>query len=242
MEKSEAKAQTGAVGTLDETVVIEYLQQHTDFLQHHPQVLADQVITHDSGAATSLIERQVGVLRANNRELHSRLQELMDMARGNEQRVTRLNNIAKALIGAADGAGFAAALTDCICREMRVNAVYVGLRELPAAIASAAASIEPLPESSPASEAVTHVFRRGKPICGPLSAQQVEALFAGQTDVVVASAAMVPLGTDDVHGALVLASADADYFGPDMGTLFLELLGELVTTGLRRHLGADVLA
>lgn len=241
MEKSEAKAQSHATDALDEATVVEYLQQHADFLQQHPDVLAEQAVAHDSGAATSLIERQVGVLRTSNRELQARLNELIEMARGNEQRVTRLNNIAKALLAADDDAEFAAALVACICREMRVDAVYAGLRRLPAAIGSGAATLEPLAEDGPASAAVTHVFRRGKPICGPLSAAQVAALFGGHGGAALASAAMLPLGTGGVQGALVLASADTDYFEADMGTLFLELLGDLVTTGLRRHLGADIL-
>lgn len=245
MNMNEAKEQTSVEATLDEAAVVEHLQQHADFLQRHPDVLAAQAVSHDSGAAASLIERQVGVLRDNNRQLQSRLNELIEMARGNEQRVTRLNSIAKALLAAADGAAFATALNDCIRQEMRVDATFVGLRGLDAAVGTGGSAIQPLPEQSPASDAVTHVFRRGKPICGPLSAQQVEALFGAEADAeapTVASAAMVPLGTDGVHGALVLASADGDYFDPDMGTLFLELLGELVTTGLRRHLGADVVA
>lgn len=237
---NEAKEQTSVENTLDEAAVVEYLQQHADFLQRHPDVLAEQAVSHDSGAAASLIERQVGVLRDSNRQLQSRLSELIELARGNEQRVTRLNNIAKALVAAADGASFAAALDTCIRQEMRVDATFIGLRGLDEAVAAGdSTAIHTLPEQSPASEAVTHVFRRGKPICGPLSAQQVEALFGAEA-AQVASAAMVPLGTDGVRGALVLASADASYFGPDMGTLFLELLGGLVTTGLRRHLGADV--
>src|SRR5699024_1704250 len=114
MDMNEAKEQNSVDGTLDEAAVVEYLQQHADFLQRHPDVLAEQAVSHDSGAAASLIERQVGVLRDNNRQLQSRLNELVEMARGNEQRVTRLNSIAKALVAAADGASFAVALDTCI--------------------------------------------------------------------------------------------------------------------------------
>lgn len=241
MDMNEAQEQTNSMETtLDEEAVVEYLQQHADFLQRHPDVLAEQAVAHDSGAAASLIERQVGILRDNNRQLQARLNELIEMARGNEQRVTRLNNIAKALLAAHDAAAFAQALAACIKREMQVGATFVGVRGMAAAVGADDVAIQPLTADSAAGEAVTHVFRRGKPICGPLSAAQIEALF-GADAMDVASAAMVPLGEHGVHGALVLASPDADYFDPDMGTLFLELLGEMVTTGLRRHLGADVL-
>src|SRR5699024_10735441 len=96
MDMNEAKEQPSVDATLDEAAVVEYLQQHVDFLRRHPDVLAEQAVSHDSGAAASLIERQVGVLRDSNRQLQARLNELVDMARDNEQRVTRLNSIAKA--------------------------------------------------------------------------------------------------------------------------------------------------
>ena len=52
---------------------------------------------------------------------------------------------------------------------------------------------------------------------------------------------MIPLGTSGVHGALVLASRKGERFVPDMGTLFLELMGELVTVALQRLLGRETL-
>jgi len=240
MDMNEAKDEISAQTGPDEAAVVEYLQTHTDFLQQHPDVLAAQSVAHDSGSAVSLIERQVGVLRDNNRQLHNRLGELIAVASDNEQRVSRLNNVAKALLGATDGAAFMAALGACIRREMQVDAVFAGLRGLHTAVGTGVDSIEPLPEDAPASDAVTHVFRRGKPVCGPLSAAQTEALFGADAPA-LASPAMVPLGLEGVHGALVLASTDAACFDPDMGTLFLELLGELVSTGLCRHLGEAAL-
>ena len=96
---------------------------------------------------------------------------------------------------------------------------------------------------TPAGKALTNVYRRGKPICGPLSEEQSEALFATRSNDVpaLASAAMIPLGTSGVHGALVLASRKGERFVPDMGTLFLELMGELVTVALQRLLGRETL-
>ena len=52
---------------------------------------------------------------------------------------------------------------------------------------------------------------------------------------------MIPLGARGVHGALVLASRKGDRFVPEVGTLFLELTGELVTAALQRLLGRDAL-
>lgn len=236
---SKATTQTNAEPLLDEAEVVDFLHKQPDFFKRHPDALAQLTVTHDSGSAASLIERQVDVLRTNNRQLQARLNELIDMARGNEQRVTQVNHLAQALIAATDVAELVQALVDCVKQEMSVDAVFIGLRGLAETAGDGDAIVHPLAEDTPADHAVTDVFRRGKPICGALSAQQAKTLFGGGTSP-LASAAMVPLGTDGVHGALVLASTDSDYFVANMGTLFLDLMGELVTTGLRRHLGADV--
>lgn len=236
---SEAKRKTSVEPVLDAAAVADYLQNHPDFLQRHPDVLAALRLSHDSGTAASLIERQVGLLRDSNRQLQSRLNELIEMARGNEQRVLQLNSLAKALIGAGDTAELVSALADCVKREMDVDAVFIGIRGMDAA-GDARGCIHALTRDDPCSKAVTHVFRRGKPVCDALSADQVQALF-GDNAPALTSAAMVPLGVRDVHGALVLASTEPEHFVPDMGTLFVGLVGELVTTGLRRHLGSHVL-
>lgn len=239
MSKANNKASVEPM--LAEAEIASYLQQHPDFLARHPDVLATLEVHHDSGAAASLIERQVAQLRTRNDELQTRLEELVAVAHANEQHVTQLNGVARALVAAGDIGELVTALLDSLQREMPVDAVFIGIRGDDAGLAKAGELLHALTEGSPCDDAVAPVYRRGKPVCGPLSAAQIEALFGAAQQARVASAAMVPLGRNGVHGALVLASASVETFTADMGTLFLELLGELVTTALRRHLGAHCL-
>jgi len=237
---SEAKKQVDAATTLDEVNVVAWLQAHPQFLQQHPEVLAEQEISHDSGGAASLIERQVGLLREENRELQSRLDEFVAVARSNEQRVTQLNNLAQALLEACDIGQLMTGLADCVRQQMAVDAVFAGICHTGDIPGDADGAIRPLSGEDACSDAVMEVLRSGQPVCGPLSAAQVQALFE-DADPQPASAAMVPLGETQTQGVLVLASTDAEQFTADMGTLFLSLAGDLVTTALRRHAGAAVL-
>lgn len=239
---SKANNKASAEPMLAEAELASYLQQHPDFLARHPDVLAALEAHHDSGAAVSLIERQVAQLRTRNVELQARLDELVGVAHANEQHVTQLNGVARALVAASGIDELVTALTDSMQREMPVDAVFIGMRDDDTGLGRAGDQIHVLTDGSPEDGAVAPVYRRGKPVCGPLSAAQIEALFADAQQSSVASAALVPLGRNGVHGALVLASAQAETFTADMGTLFLELLGELVTTALRRHLGAHCLS
>lgn len=226
---------------LDEADIAAYLEAHPDFLRRHPAVLEALDTRHDSGTAVSLIERQVTALRDNNRQLKSRFDELHETARDNEQRVVQLNRMGKVLVAAESSADLVRELTYCLQQHLDVDHAYFGLEK---PVDQAEGEIHRIEHESAAGRALTNVFRRGKPICGPLSDDQSEALFATRSNDVpaLASAAMIPLGLHGVHGALVLASRKPTRFVPDAGTLFLELMGELVTAALRRLLGDDALS
>lgn len=237
---SEAERTTSAAPMIDEADVAAYLQRHPDFLRHHPDVLAVLNLRHDSGSASSLIERQVAMLRDSNRDLQSHLNEFMAAARSNEQRVVQLNSLAQALVSADTIDDLVSGLSDCVRREMRVDAVFIGLRPERDVASQVGNNIHILTDDDACDDAVTAVFRRSKPVCGALSDSQVQALFPDH-EPAPASAAMVPLGFHGVHGALVLASTEPEHFVPEQGALFLELMGELLTTALRRYLGAESL-
>lgn len=235
---SEPKPEQVSPAEPDEADIAAYLREHPDFLQRYPDVLEHLEVSHEAGGAISLIERQVESLRRGNRQAQSRLKELIATARENELRVQYLNGLAQVLIKADSAENLVKSLREFLRRELSVDALFIGIS---GGEEVAVGGIRAMPRDSAELAAVTNVFRRGKPICGPLTDAQIEALFAETGDTPPQSAAMVPLGQDRVRGALVLASRDSKRFVPEMGTLFLELLGQLVTTACRRHLGADKL-
>lgn len=236
--------QHNPVPELDEAQVAAYLQAHPDLIGRYPAVLEALSVPHDSGSAVSLIERQVDGLRTTNRQLQARFNELIETARDNEQRVVQLNRLAKVLVSAETAAALVPELAYCLQQHLEVDHIYVGLSGNDGDVeALADGEIHAVADDTPAGKALTNVYRRGKPICGPLSEEQSEALFATRTNDVPAlsSAAMIPLGTQGVQGVLVLASRNGTRFVPDMGTLFLELMGELITAALQRLIGREAL-
>lgn len=235
---SEPKAEQAPVAELDEEEVAAYLHNHGDFLQRHPQVFEALQVSHDTGSAVSLIERQVQSLRSQNQQMHEHLAELIATARDNEQRVQHLNSLAGVLISADTPKALVDGLRSCVHRELSVDALFIGIL---GGEDVAVGGIQALSHNSQQMQGVTNAFRRGKPFCGPLDQAQIDALFPENRDTPPQSAALIPLGKDEVRGVLVLGSRDSKRFVPEMGTLFLELMGELVTTACRRHLGADKL-
>lgn len=224
---------------LDEARVAAWLVAHPEFAARHPEAFEAQHIGHDSQGATSLIERQVARLRQTNRELAERFEDLAATARVNEERVVQLNRVARIMVGACDTDALIQALTDSLQTHFEIDAVYVGLDGTAAADVQA---IQSLDEHAPARDALIHVTRRGKPICGELSKAQAAALFPHAGEPALASAAFIPLGISCVRGAIVLASRDAKRFTPEMGPLFIELFGALLTATLARLLGDRAVA
>lgn len=235
---SEAEPQQQPAPEPAEDDVRAYLAANPDFLCRHPDLLETLEVPHDSGGAASLIERQVEVLRRGNRQAQERLDELITTARDNEWRVQHLNGLAQILIRAESVSDLATGLRNFLHQELAVDALFIGLAADDSVLPE---GVQPLPDDSESRAAVDDVFRRGHPICGPLGDAQIQALFPDAGENAPQSAALVPLGEDDVRGVLVLGSRDAARFVPDMGTLFLGLLGQLVSAACRQHLGEQVI-
>ena len=62
----------------------DYLKDHDDFLQRNPDMLDYLHISHASGSAVSLVEKQVSVLRERNIDMRHRLKALTANARDND--------------------------------------------------------------------------------------------------------------------------------------------------------------
>ena len=85
-----------------EQQLIELLKQFPDILSRYPSLLTELEITHETGKAVSLIERQVSTLRDKLQSSDKRLRELMDIARSNERLAESRHRLAINLLGAHD--------------------------------------------------------------------------------------------------------------------------------------------
>lgn len=214
----------------EEQQVLDFLARTPDFFIRHAEVLAEMPIRHGSGGAVSLIERQVRLLREQNRSLGERLETLLVNARQNESRVRSLNRLAEGLIQADSQASVIAGLGAVLRAEFGVDAVQVGLFELPADFDELAAlKLDREELSAP----LRDFFRQGRVVCGRLDDALRAQLFAGHEEL--KSAALVPLDRANCLGLLALASTDPDRFVPDMGNLFLEMTATLCVAALRFH-------
>jgi len=212
-----------AGATLDEESVADYLAAHPEFFERHPDLVAKLRVPHVSAGAVSLIEHQVAVLRGQLETERRRLAHLIARARDFENLSARLHGLTLQLVAAPDLERVETALHEGLCQEL--NAEVVRLKLFP--IGAGARDADPLVG------AFLDFLDRDHSLCGPLDPERGGALFGDRAES-LASAALIPIKGERVSGVLALGSSDPERFRSDMGTEFLDRLGEVVS----RKLGA----
>jgi uncharacterized protein YigA (DUF484 family) len=223
------KADVASFDGLNDDTVMHYLREHADFFGRHPLLLTDLSLPHDSGQAISLVERQVAILRERNIDMRKRLAHLVGAANTNDTLFEKTRRFTLAILD-ADGLdavdtvfagtlidGFAADHARCFVThtnafESRRHVIYrSSAEELPLLQLTQGAGIS----------------------CGMLREDEFNALFSTKVD---GSAALIQIRHGDVIGVLAIGSHDPQRFSPDMGTLFIRYIGDVLSRVLARLL------
>ncbi len=205
---------------LEQTVTL-FLQQHPNFFDRYPELLKELELPHQSGNAVSLIERQVKNLRAETAQYRQQLDELITVARENEQLNQRLHTLTLTLIQAVNFDEVIDVLQDKLHEDFRADAVEVHLFS----------AAESAGETNPELDGFREFLDAGMPLCGPLSNQQLNYLFGPQAED-IRSAALIPIRGLALLGLLAFGSHSEQRFLHGMGTDFLTRLGEIVSKTL----------
>ncbi|HID44357.1 MAG TPA: DUF484 family protein [Chromatiaceae bacterium] len=207
-----------------EQQICDYLLSHPGFFIRHIDVLNDLRVPHKTGGAVSLLEHKIRMLQDKAEAYQKQLQELVTVARDNEQLNQRLHRLTLNLIEAQSREDILATLQDELRERFNADAVELKLfstREL---------------EEAQVSESGLTMFRTfmdtDKPTCGPLKADKLKTLFGEQAGE-EGSAALIPIRTSDLSGILAIGSKDRERFHSGKSVDFLVRLGELVSLSLQ---------
>jgi len=211
-------------------VVADYLREHPDFLVENPDILEIVEVGHESGAASSLIERQVQQLRASNEDLSRQLNRLVRVASDNERLMSRLHRLTLNLMSIADHRDFFSHLEDSLRNDFNADVVRVCLFDSDTA-RDAGDIVMAVATDDPGVEQFRPLLDRDGAVCGRLSESKLQFLFGSRANW-VQSTALVPLGEKGADGMLAIGSSDPARFYPGMGTLFLDLLADVISTSL----------
>ncbi|UXY15138.1 DUF484 family protein [Chitiniphilus purpureus] len=207
--------------------VLAWLKNNPGFFDDYADDMAEIFVPHNHrGQAVSLAERQLLTLRDKTRALESRLTELLQFGEDNDAISDKLHRLTLDLIQAEDLSGVIGTLEYHLRERFRVPHVAIRLW-LP--------SDSGLREFERVGESVVRLAQNlVSPYCGPYVTEEVLAWF-DEAGPQLKSFAQFALRTgEEPFGILVLASEDEERFYPDMGTLYLQRLSELVSAAVRR--------
>lgn len=216
-----------------EEAVARYLEDNPDYFLRHAEILAALKVPHpETGMAISLVERQVQVLREQNHRLEQQLRELVSIARENDVLGERLHRFSQAMIDASSIDDVLNTAQDLLRQEFKLDHVVIRF-------AGQAHDAVGRPELSDEQDSLLtsllRQFVRGKPISGGTYDDKMMTYLFGPAASEVKSTAMIALGGEDPRGVLCLGSQDALRFHPEMGTVYLVRLGELLMGALQRY-------
>ena len=233
MSKTTAKPDENSQS--EEAKVIDYLQKHPGVLESYPEVFTALSIPHHGGDVVSLVERQLKILRSENRALKKKLSELVSIARENEELNQRFHRLSMELINADQLHDVLAMVQDQVQTFFYTD--YVRFKFIPGiSDKKNRLSAHYLDEKSGIVDTIQPWLEQRKPVCGQFEDPVICELFG--VDIKVESCALVPLYHTSELGLLCLGSGSKERFNQDMGTIFLEKLGDLVSTRIHGLLSA----
>jgi uncharacterized protein len=213
--------------TMDANEVAAYLKSHPEFFEQYSELLLQvHIPSPHGGKAISITERQMGVMRDKVRQLEAKLAELITFGEENDLISTKVHRLGVGLLGATDLAGVMRVLYSHIGGDFAVP--HVAVRVWGSRSGDAV-------EFSDVGEALRQ--RAGamlQPYCGPAVDQEAVA-WLGESAVHIRSVAQIPLRHEGAcFGMLLLASEEPHRFYAEMGTLYLDRIGDMAAAALLR--------
>jgi uncharacterized protein YigA (DUF484 family) len=214
---------------LDDASVSAYLTQHRDFLQRNPELMDHLEIPHASGSATSLVEKQVGILRERNIGMRRRIANFTDNARDNDKIYQQTRELVLALLEAPTTQALCQTFSTAMTADFDVEHASIIIFGEQAG----SDTTYRLETRESAHMQIGALLGNRKNQCGALRPDELGYLFPQAGDV--GSAAVIPLGNDNQElGLIALGSSDASRYDSAMGTLFLSHVADVISRLLPR--------
>ncbi len=209
--------------------VADFLKQNPGFFESHVDILVDLHIPHPHGGrAVSIGERQLVAVREKAKLLEDKLRELIQFGEENDAVSEKVHRLACRLVAAPS-------------LDAALDTLYLDLLDH-FAVPHVAVRLWSVAEENPdtkefaavATEMRQFVARMNVPHCGHHAVYESQSWF-GEAAPHLKSFALVALANEGLtFGAIGLASEDPKRFYPEMGTLYLKRIGELMSHALWR--------
>ncbi len=217
---------------LTEDQISEFLRADPTFFERNAHLLTEIYLPSPHGSGTvSLAERQQLAQRDKIRVLEAKLSELIQFGEENDVISEKVHRLSLGILSARNFEALTETVVDNLREDFQVPHVALRLWAKPQSEEDS-----PRDEFSSVDEELRS-WAQGlvTPYCGHRAGLDVDSWF-GETSAPLKSYALVALRGESVFGLLAMASEDERRFYPEMGTMYLKRIGELVSVALLRYL------
>ncbi|MGR8942101.1 MAG: DUF484 family protein [Gammaproteobacteria bacterium] len=205
--------------------VADYLSDNPEFFTDHLDLLEILRIPHPSGAAVSLISKQLEILRNRNQDLEQQLGSLIEIAKINDSSFNGMHKLTLALLETSTLEEAVASLEEVLSNYFMTD--FVALRIITSKPDAALPHLFLAPDSAEL-ESFLPILAADQPRCGRPTLAQAKALF-GAAALDVHSSAIIPMKFADMSGILAIGSRSNDRFHYSMGSFFLTHMSEIIS-------------
>ena len=212
--------------------LIDYLNSHPDFFIEHPELLAELNIPHIPGRKVpSLIEYQVARLRQELDELRNSITRMEYDAVNNSRLTGEMHTLSLEVLEARTPLD----LYNILCRDLKT--FYSADHVLLLIFASAGtmtdhAGLKFLDPNSSLRFMFSELFHRGKPLCGSLQEEHLQALFGANSEA-IKSTVLLPFACDGWQALLVLGSLAENLYSHGLELDLLDFLNNILNSVIR---------
>ena len=203
--------------------VCAFLLQNPEFFAEHPDLLEKIKLPHEQKGSVSLVEIQSDQLRKKVRQLNFKLNQLVSIAKQNEKIYRVYTDLNVQLLRCESVAEVQFTLEDVLQERLQLSSAVIKSFKGPHAIPELQQRLF-----------TEKRFKNTNFFFGRLSQHERQLLF-GESPA--ESVALMLLGDNRELGILGISSSDASHFTPDMDTLLLQQLQQVLNIILPEMMG-----
>ncbi len=200
-----------------------YLLENPDIFVQYPELLEKIKLPHEQKGSVSLVEIQSDQLRKKVRQLNYKLNQLVTIAKQNEKIYRVYTDLNVQLLRCESVAEVQFTLEDVLQERLQLSSAVIKSFKGPHAIPELQQRLF-----------TEKRFKNTNFFFGRLSQHERQLLFGENS---AESVALMLLGDERNLGILGISSSDASHFTPDMDTLLLQQLQQVLNIILPEMMG-----
>ena len=207
----------------EQSLVRDYLSQNPDFFEQNPDVFEALNISHNSGKAISLVERQIDLMRDRNKDMATQIDQMQTTAKDNALLMEKTKRLVLNLVQAKDLTQLIKALSVSLKSDFSTEFFSLTLINDDIIAAKTAANFVSKDE---AKSIINDILTAQKAVCGARE-EELSLLFGNQAKD-IGSILALPLKNSVTFGVLALGHRDPSFYSQEVVPVYIDYIGDLL--------------